>query len=87
MQVALQRRTSELTLNSVPSVEVMTQLEISAAKSEKRVAEDKKRDKEHSNILAFTEDILKAHLFEGKFQRLKNKKLTYKFRKNICQFY
>lgn len=74
MQVALQRRTSELTLNSVPSVEVMTQLEISAAKSEKRVAEDRKRDKEHSNILAFTEDILKAHLFEGKiktYQKLK----------------
>ena len=65
MQVTLQRKTSELTLNSLPSVEVMTQLEISAAKTAERIAADKKRDKDHSNVLSFTEEILKAHLFEG----------------------
>ena len=65
MQVHLQRRTSELTLNTVPSVEVLTQLQITAAKMENRVSADKKRDAQNENILAFTEDILKAQLLKG----------------------
>ena len=65
MQVNLQRRTSELTLNTPPAVQTMTQLQIAAAKAAAKVSEDKKRDKKYENVLAFTEEIIKAQLFQG----------------------
>ena len=65
-QVNLQRRTSELTLSSAPPVETMTQLQISAEKAAARAEADRRRDKDNQDVLNFVEDILKAHIGQGK---------------------
>ena len=66
-QTVLQRRTSELTLTTAPPVETFAPLEIATLKIEQAVEADHHRRKEAtSDILAFSEDLLKAQLFEGR---------------------
>ena len=65
-QTMLQRRTSELTLTTAPPVETFAPLEIAKLKIEQAAEADfQRRNDATSNILAFSEDLLKAQLFEG----------------------